>query len=98
MAADSLQLFQEIEKEIQLSMVRHVEQIGHWHRYTGTPQGEAFVDDLTGRLSSLGIPWTVEEYEALTSLPQIACLTLESGEGLRLIGDVYSAEAEAAPL
>ena len=96
MAADSLQLFQKIEKEIQLDrMVRHVEQIGHWHRYTGTPQGEAFVDDLTGRLSSLGIPWTVEEYEALTSLPQIACLTLESGEGLRLIGDVYSAEAEA---
>lgn len=90
---DGQQLYCLIQGEIdQARMVDHVEKIGQWHRYTGTPQGEAFVDDLTTRLETLGIPYTVERYQVYTSLPCQAELELDGGEKLRILGDVFSRE------
>ena len=91
---DGENLFRQIETELDLDrMVRHIEAMSQWHRYTGTPQGERFVDDLTARLAEASIPCSVETYDAYTSLPLSASLTLDSGETLGLIGDVFSGEA-----
>lgn len=88
------QLFQDVRSELNLDqMIAHVEEMNRWHRYTGTPQAEQFVDNLVGKLKKAGIPYEIESYEAYTSLPLEAKLTLENGEKLRLIGDVFSAEA-----
>ena len=81
---DGENLFRQIETELDLDrMVRHIEAMSQWHRYTGTPQGERFVDDLTARLAEASIPCSVETYDAYTSLPLSASLTLDSGETLR---------------
>ena len=88
-------LYQQIEEELNLDrMVRHITEIGRLHRYTGTPQGEQFVDELTAKLEAVGIPYTVDQYEAYTSLPISASLTLECKEQLPAIADVYSGSAE----
>lgn len=92
---DGLALYQRICQELDLDrMVDSVHTIGGWHRYTGTPQGEAFVDYLLGELEKSGIPCTVEEYPVYTSLPVSAELALPGEKSIRLIGDVFSAEAE----
>lgn len=92
---DSITLYQRIEGELDLDrMEASVQTIGGWHRYTGTPQGERFVDYLTGELDQSGIPYTTEEYCTYTSLPLAAELVLLGETPIRLIGDVFSGEAE----
>ena len=90
---DGEQLYRLISEEIRRDrMVDHVKTMNQWHRYTGTPQGEAFVDDLTERLEAMGIPYTEETYRAYTSLPVKAELALDGGETPRILGDVFSQE------
>ena len=92
---DGTELYQKINQELNTDrMVDSVRTIGSWHRYTGTPQGEAFVDYLTGELDKSGIPYTVEKYPMYTSLPLSAELALPGEAPIRLIGDVFSADAD----
>ncbi len=91
---DGETLFAAVGQELnQGRMVEHVERMNQWHRYTGTPQGEAFVDDLIARLGAAGIPYSIETYEAYASLPVRAALQVE-GEQVRLLADVYSGQAK----
>lgn len=89
------ELFEVIRKEINPERAaKTVRELGRWHRYTGSADGEACVDYLIGELKREGIPVNVDSYEALVSLPLEAALTLDTGETLRLIGDVYSSEVQ----
>ncbi len=84
-------IFEKIGPDISLErMVQSVKILGQWHRYTGTEDGEACVDYLIGELEKEGIPVKTDCYEALVSLPLEAGLILDTGEKIRLIGDVYS--------
>ena len=75
-------------------MVQNVKEIGKWHRYTGAA-GEKLVDHLI-RTGKYGVPAKAERYQAFVSLPidEGTELVLESGEHLRLIGEVYSKAVE----
>lgn len=89
------EFFEAVRKEISPErMAKTVRELGKWHRYTGSKDGEACVDYLIGELKKEGIPVSVDSYEALVSLPQDARLVLDDGEEIRLIGDVYSSEVQ----
>ena len=90
-------LFDLVSKEINKEkMVQNVKEIGKWHRYTGAAGGEACVDHLLSELEKAGVPAKAERYQAFVSLPmdEGTELVLESGEHLRLIGEVYSKAVE----
>ena len=90
-------LFDLVSKEINKEkMVQNVKEIGKWHRYTGAAGGEACVDHLLSELEKYGVPAKAERYQAFVSLPidEGTELVLESGEHLRLIGEVYSKAVE----
>ncbi len=91
---DGQELYGRIDAQLSLSRaVAHIERMNEWYRYTGTPEGEAFVDDLAGRLEQYGIPYRTETYQAYASLPVSSTLTLDGGEVIPSIADVYSAQA-----
>lgn len=94
----SLEMYDLVRNEIsQKRMIQFVEEIGRWHRYTGTIQGENCVEYLTKQLKTMGIPFLTEKYDAFASLPLEANVILSSGETLKLIGDVYSSAANDLP-
>lgn len=44
---DGNTLYECINNKIDVDRIlAHIEKMNQWHRYTGTPDGEAFVDDL----------------------------------------------------
>lgn len=91
---EQTELFEVIQKEINIKrMVSTVKELGNWHRYTGSPAGEACVDYLITELENEGIPVHADIYEALVSQPLEAGFELDTGESFRLTGDVYSGEA-----
>lgn len=95
---ERFELYESIRSEVsQDRMVQYVKEIGCWYRYTGTIQGENCVEYLSGKLEKMKIPFTLEKYEAFASLPLEATLVLDSGEQLKLIGDVYSQDVSDLP-
>jgi aminopeptidase YwaD len=93
-------LFEILSQELDNArMVKYVYDIGQWHRYTGSDQGEACVDYILNNLKQAGIPVKTETYDAYVSLPvdEGTQLMLSDGQICRLIGDVYSAAAQDLP-
>lgn len=90
---DGNTLYECINNKIDVDRIlAHIEKMNQWHRYTGTPDGEAFVDDLIRRLDEYDIPYEIETYQAYASIPVKSSLTLSNGDDVRTIADVYSAD------
>lgn len=78
------------------------EAFSHLFRYSGTDQGEAAVDYITGKLDEYGVAYCRYRYEGLFSLPVKAALSVVSpgGRTYEALGCVFSGEADdlRAPL
>ncbi len=85
------QLFGELDIPHILETVNHFNGL---FRYSGTKQGEAAVSYIEKKLKEAEVPFEHCEYDGFFSIPKEAALSV-NGEEIRLVGDVYSAEAES---
>lgn len=83
-------LLAELSRE---NMLQTIQRFSHLYRYSGTREGEEAAAYLREQLDRYGVPYESCTYDGFFSIPVRASLEV-GGTSYRLIGDVYSQEAD----